>query len=242
MLKKELRETKTLLQEIPAVALTLYALSVVMMNLLANKSVTTPFSWLALDAGIVMAWLPFLTMDIITKHFGAKASIKVSIVVILINLLASGIFLLATNVPGNWGESYAVAEGAIVNTALDNTFGGTWYVLLGSTIAFFVSTIVDAQLNEALGKLTAKLSAKKSFYIRSYLSTAFGQFVDNLVFSLIVSINFFGWTAVQCIMCSLTGAVVELLLEVAFSPIGYRISNKWIQEGVGKNYLAHLDS
>ena len=42
----------------------------------------------------------------------------------------------------------------------------------------------------------------------------------------------------QCIMCAFTGAIVELLCEIVFSPIGYRISNRWKEEGVGNEYLA----
>ena len=38
-------------------------------------------------------------------------------------------------------------------------------------------------------------------------------------------------------MCALTGAVAELVMEVLFSPIGYRITKRWQQEAVGKEYL-----
>ena len=64
------------------------------------------------------------------------------------------------------------------------------------------------------------------------------MFVHEPIKFLIVSHNFFGWTLTQCIMCAFTGAIVELLCEVVFSPIGYRISNRWKEEGVGNEYLA----
>lgn len=38
-------------------------------------------------------------------------------------------------------------------------------------------------------------------------------------------------------MCSLTGAAAELIMEIVFSPIGYRITKKWKQESVGKEYF-----
>ena len=44
------------------------------------------------------------------------------------------------------------------------------------------------------------------------------------MFALLVSRVFFGWTTVQCLTCALTGAVLELALEVLFSPVGYRVS------------------
>ena len=38
-------------------------------------------------------------------------------------------------------------------------------------------------------------------------------------------------------MCALTGAIVELIMEIIFSPIGYKITRKWKEENVGKEYL-----
>ena len=54
---------------------------------------------------------------------------------------------------------------------------------------------------------------------------------------MLVSYVFFGWTMVQVIICSLTGAFFELLCEVILSPIGYRIVTRWEKEKVGKEYL-----
>ena len=68
--------------------------------------------------------------------------------------------------------------------------------------------------------------------------------LDNFVFSLIVFVGFapifwdgFHWTVLQCAMCALTGAVAELILEIIFSPIGYRIIAKWKKYNIGKEYL-----
>ena len=65
------------------------------------------------------------------------------------------------------------------------------------------------------------------------------QFIDNLTFALVVSYHFFGWTPVQVFFCSLTGAVMELLCEVVFSPLGYRVSLQWEAEKVGEPYLQY---
>ena len=67
-MKKLYTETKILLRSIPATVVTLFAVSVVCMNLLANKTLVQ-LDWIALDAGILISWLSFMCMDIITKHF-----------------------------------------------------------------------------------------------------------------------------------------------------------------------------
>ncbi len=235
-LSKEWLETKTLLQGMPSVTMALFVISVIGMNLLANKSIDTHVSWLALDAGMLLSWLSFLTMDITVKRFGPKASIKLSFVAAFLNLFLALILFAASEIPGSWGESFVEEGGELINTALNNTFAGTWYVVLGSTVAFLSSSIVNNLLNWALGK-ALKHSNFGTFAIRSYVSTLVGQFVDNFLFALIVSLNFFGWNIVQCVTCSLTGMLFELLCEVIFSPIGYKISKDWERDGIGEKYL-----
>ena len=66
-----------------------------------------------------------------------------------------------------------------------------------------------------------------------------GQFVDNFAFATIVSLHFFGWTWTQVLICSLTGAVMELLCEVVFSPVGYRVSRNWEKDNVGAQYIEY---
>lgn len=66
-----------------------------------------------------------------------------------------------------------------------------------------------------------------------------GQFVDNLVFASLVSKIFFGWTWKQVVFCSLAGAIAELLSEVIFSPIGFKVCKKWEKNNVGADYIKY---
>ncbi len=238
-IKTEFIELKILLRSVPSLVLALFVLSVIAMNLLANKSINLPVDWLALDCGIIFSWLAFLTMDIMTKHFGPKASTKISILVAFINLCFCLLFYLASLIPGVWGESFVEGSENIINNALDNTFGGIWYVLLGSSIAFIASAFVNNFSNWSLGKIFKKDSFN-TFAWRSYISTALGQFTDNLIFALLVSYFFFGWSFIQCITCALTGMVVELICEVIFSPFGYLVCKDWQKNGVGSKYFEYL--
>ena len=51
----------------------------------------------------------------------------------------------------------------------------------------------------------------------------------------------FCWTPLQCATCALTGALAELIMEIAFSPIGYRITKKWQEQRVGSEYLDYIE-
>ena len=224
-MKKAVSEFREMLKTVPPLLLTLTVLAVVGMNLLANKSIVN-LDWLALDCGILLSWLAFLTMDILTHCYGPRAATLFSVFALVLNLLMAGIFFLASRIPGVWGESFVEGSEAVINTALDNTFGGTWFIILGSSAAFIVSAFVNNFLNAGIGKLLKTQEGFGRFALRSYVSTFIGQFVDNLVFALLVSRIFFGWTMLQCFACAVTGAVAELVFEVMFSPLGYRISQR----------------
>ncbi len=234
MLKESLEDYKILLRSIPASTITVFVVSVILMNLLANKELVS-FPYLALDCGFTLSWVAFLCQDMICKRFGPKASVKVSIMALACNLAVSLLFWLVSLAPGMWG-AYYTSESLEVNAALNSTIGGSWYVVLGSSVAMLCSSFVNSHVNQFIGHLTDDGSFAK-FALRSYVSTGVGQFVDNLVFALIVSYNFFGWTPVQVITCSITGALAELACEILLSPVGFRVASGWEREGVGEAYV-----
>ena len=84
-LKQELTDYKILLRNIPSPTILFFTLSVVCANLMANKELIN-FKYLALDCGFAFSWIMFLCMDIICKRYGAKASVKISIFALGINL------------------------------------------------------------------------------------------------------------------------------------------------------------
>jgi len=237
-LKRELNEYKMLLRSIPATVVTLFVVSVICMNLLANKTLLK-LDWIALDGGILISWLSFMCMDIITKHFGPKASNSISVLAAAINLLTCLIFFVASAIP----------SGADDYTVFDSIFGGTWFILLGSTVAFLASAVINNMLNRMVGDLFRKSpDGRLAYAARTYVSTFIGQFFDNFIFSVIVFVFFapifwdgFRWTVLQCAMCALTGAVAELIMEIVFSPIGYRITKKWQAESVGRAYMDYIE-
>lgn len=237
-INEEYIETKLLLRSIPSVIVALFVISVIAMNILANKTIINE-SWIAIDGGILVSWLSFLAMDIVTKHFGPKAATKMSIFATLVNLLVCFIFFIASIIPTH--DDYS---------AFNSIIGGTWFVLLSSTIAFLSSAVINNFLNWSIGKVFVKNPDGKLAYVtRSYISTFVGQFADNLIFALLTFMIFapifwdgFSWTFIQCITCSITGALLELIMEVIFSPFGYKLCKKWKTEKVGEDYFSYVDS
>ena len=226
-------DTSLLLRSIPSPVVTCFVLSVVLMNLLANKTIYQK-GFFAVDGGIVVSWACFLCMDIITKHFGAKAATQVSVFALCVNLFAVGIFALVSVIPTETDYS-----------AFNGIFGGSWFIVLSSSLAFITSAVANNAMNAAIGRLfTANPDGRTAYYTRSYVSTFIGQFVDNMVFASLVFMLFapiywggFSWTLPQCVTCSLIGAFLELFMEVVFSPIGYGVTRRWRRLDVGCAYL-----
>ena len=231
-IKAGIADTKLLFRSIPAAVAALFTISVVAMNILANKTIYQS-DWLAIDGGILVSWLSFLCMDIVTKAFGPKASTKLSVFAMLVNLLVCLIFFVVSIIPTK--EDY---------TAFNTIIGGTWFILLSSSVAFVSSAVINNFMNWSIGKLFKKNPDGKLAYVtRSYISTFIGQFCDNFIFAVLTFTVFapifwdgFHWTLIQCVTCSLLGAALELVMEVIFSPIGYFVLKRWEREGVGAEY------
>lgn len=236
-LRCEKEETLLLLRCIPTTVVTLFVVSVICMNLLANKTLLQ-LDWIALDGGILISWLSFMCMDIITKHFGPRASNRISLLASAINLLTCLIFYVASILPSNANDY----------SAFNSIFGGTWFILFGSTVAFLSSALLNNTLNWTIGRCFGKnADGRLAYSISTYVSTFIGQFFDNFIFSVIVFVGFapifwdgFHWTVLQCATCALTGAFAELIMEIVFSPIGYRILQRWRASEVGKEYLDRI--
>ena len=235
-IKRLFTDFSLLLRNVPAYLFALLAVAVVCMNLLANKSIDLGVDWLALDCGILFSWICFLVMDIITRRFGVRAGNMLSVGALVINLTVALLLFAISYIPGTWSQSYVEGSEGVINASIDATIASSWFVILGSSVAFISSAILNNILHFIINR-AFKNHNFVAFSVSSYVSTFIAQFVDNLLFALIVSLHFFGWSIVQCLTCAVTGAVAELLFEVVFSPIGYRIVKKMEDEGVGQAYI-----
>ena len=119
---KELFSAFVILERsLPSAVTALFVVSVVAMNLLANKSIDTHTTWLALDCGIIFSWVIFLLMDTVTKRFGPKAANLLAVAALAANLFIALMLFIASVIPGVWSESFEEGAEDVINRALDNT-------------------------------------------------------------------------------------------------------------------------
>lgn len=241
-----------LFRSIPSVVVGLFLVAILGMNLLANKFLLVGGQWISLTWGLLLSAVPFLICDIVTKTYGAKATIKLNILGLVVSLGMTLIFLFASVMPefgdfgSYWHGNFTYGE---IGFGQGGVMRASWYITLASSIAFLVSGIINALVNAAVGKCFKKNpDSRAAFIVRSYSSTLVGQFIDNLLF-IFLAFGIFGnlatgWSNQVCISnltaglgAGLVGAIVELLMEVIISPIGFRICEKWRKDSVGKDYL-----
>lgn len=229
------------LRSVPSLAMALVAVSAVLMNILANKSIIE-LPWLIQDAGIFLSWVGFLVGDLLVKNFGSKNAIRVNLTCLVISLFVSAILALVAIVPGTWSPEFGVSaeNAAMIGTSINSVMGNVWYVILGSALASAVGLILNGiSQGVLLNRIERKHGDKYwGYLLASSTSTTLGQFVDNFIFAALISVNFFGWTWSQVLVCSAAGAILELILEIVFTPLTYRISKNWEKNGIGVKFMS----
>lgn len=240
----DVRDWKMLLRSIPGMVTAIFIVSVVVMNLMAGKTIIlTEPSWLGVTGGLLLSWIPFLCMDVVVKTYGAKAATKLNLLGLTVNLACIGMFQLVSVIQIGGDKS--------TYEAFNATFSQTWQIFVASSIAFVVSGVVNNFVNVGIGNLFKKNPEGKVAYMcRTYISTAIGQFVDNFVFTYLAFLVFFklsigttlGWTILTVIGAGVFGALLELIMEMIFSPLGYKICKVWRHEAVGKDYVDYCNA
>lgn len=230
--KTFIKESITDFKKVPSWLVALSAVTTVLMNLLANKSLIATDWWTG-DCGVIVSWVMFLVMDIVTQKHGGKASFAVTMFDVAVALLMGGLMAGVAAVPESPISGWFYGEEACI--ALNNVIGNNFLVLLVSLFAFICSSLVDIGTNVMLGKAfkKSKTFAEGSdakglkgffvYFVRAYASTFVSQFVDNLVFACIAVPLLFAYpcTFASLAIGALLGAVAELVLELVFAPIGY---------------------
>lgn len=235
-LKNEIKVSQVLFRSVPGVVLSLLLLSIVLMNLLASVALVNT-SWIALDAGIFVAFIGFLLLDMIVKRFGAKAAIRVTVLGFIVNLAVAGLFTLVAVIANASGQYYPLADYATTTQ---------WWIIGASATAFLISDIADALIHELILKRFKKNKEGIVAHATSaWVSTFFGQTFDNLLFGLLFTfpasmIGLWGMKPMSLlglVSFALAGGIAELLCQVLFTPYGYKVAEGWRAKGVGQEYL-----
>ena len=241
-MKKFLKSYVDAFKSVPAWLVALSVVTTVLMNLLANKTLYSDGVYLSIDCGLMVSWVMFLVMDIATQRYGGKASFAITIFDVAVALAMSGIMVGVAAIPESPVSGWFQTEEAAA--AMNGLVGNSYLVILTSLFAFICSSGVDILSNITIGKLFNKTKTfegegnKRTFkgfivyFFRAYGSTFLSQLTDNLVFQGIAYPLLF---TIPCSPLSIflgatLAAVVELVVEFVFAPVGYLAITKKKEE------------
>lgn len=219
------KDYKNSLKEVPVFLLVSFLITMILMNILANKTIFQN-DLIAIDGGIFVTWIVVIVMDLVTILCGPKVSIRLSIFGTLISLFVSLIFFLVSLIPASKDFD-----------AFNKVLGGTWFIIVSGAIAFLCSSSLNSLINFGVGKLFKEPVSKVAFAIRCHVSTLISQIFDNFVFNALAFMVFapifwngFCWTPVQCIMCALVYGAMELVIEILIVPALYKLYKYYVNK------------
>lgn len=204
---------------IPLAIVILFVLTIISMNILANKTIYQNF-YIAIDGGIIITWLAVFLSDLTTTTRGPKATISMSIFGTVINLVFCGILSLIGLIPDVGNSEF-----------FKQVFNGTSFIIISGAIAFILSSTMNATLNYGIGQLFKRNpNGKLAIALRCNVSTLISQIFDNFVFNVLAYILFaplfwdgFSWTLLQCFTCALLYGAIEVVIEFVLFPLFYRL-------------------
>ena len=179
-----------------------YAVSVIVMNLLATKQVDLgPFT---VTTGIIVSPIAFIIQDVITEIYGynqASRMIWTGFILIFVSTILYQVAIIIP--PSSFWEGQGAFE-AILST--------TPRISIASLTAYLLGSHVNTYIMNQLGKRNPD-----QLFNRVITSTIFGQLLDNFIFAFIAFTGLLPFPAL--LSMGIGGTIIEVVYEIIFYPI-----------------------
>ena len=183
-------------------------------NLMAVKMLGTA-TFTFCDSGLLISWLVFACMDIVTETMGKREAVKYFTVASGLNIFFSIVYMLVIALPGT---------DVVMSESFANVFGTNWRIVISSVTAFWMGNYINTFIMYAMRVKAKDENNTAGFIARAVVSTIFGQLVDNTLFS-VMAFGPFGipgsyelpWVAIFQTVAF--GTVMETASEALFSPV-----------------------
>lgn len=178
-----------------------YAASLIMMNILATKSID--IGLFTVTTGIFVSPIVFIVQDVITELFGYKKAKDMIMLGFVMSVIATLLYQLAI-----WVEpSVVYANQEAFRTILKTTFR----ITIASLSAYTIGSLVNSRIMNRLK------THNDSLFVRAISSTIVGQFLDNLIFAFVA---FYGVMPLSNVISMVIGGtLIEVAYEVIFYPV-----------------------
>lgn len=168
---------------------------------------------LSFGAGNLFFPISYIFGDVLTEVYGyarARRAIWCGSAALLFATLMSNVILA---MPADPNEPYNES----LQPALAVVFGGTWRIVAGSILAFWIGDFVNSYV---LAKMKIKTQGRM-LWARTIGSTILGQLVDSLVFYPIAFLGL--WKTSTLIEIIIFNWAAKVLVEVLCTPLTYLV-------------------
>lgn len=185
----------------------MFAVFLILANLMEVKVVKIGI--LTATAGLSVFPISYIINDCIVEVYGFAKARFVIWMGFLLNLIFVVFLQVCVAMPGDpsWTAQAAVEQ----------VFGNTPRILLGSFVAFIVGSMVNAQV---MSRMKVRDGGKR-FSLRAIMSTVFGESADSLIF---FPIAFAGMLPLSTIVTLVwTQVMLKTLYEIVALPVTIRV-------------------
>lgn len=172
------------------------------------------FGTVVFGAGILFFPISYFFGDILTEVYGYahdRRAVWCGFGALLFAAIMSTVVLALKPAPGDYNAN--------LQTGLEAVFGNTWRIVLGSMLAFWAGSLLNAFV---LAKM--KIWTRGRFlWARTIGSTAVGELVDSSLFYMIA---FYGiWPAEQVVHVAMAQYLLKTSWEIVATPLTYAVVN-----------------
>lgn len=188
--------------ELRAVLTALFAVVMVVSNVVTTKQVALPFG-LSVTGGVFVFPIAYVLSDVFSECYGYRWSRITCHVALMATAFTSLVFWASIAAPPSpfWDgqESFAL------------TLGNTPNVFLASLAAYFVGDYVNDRV------FAAMMGRGSTFWVRAISSSVVGEVADSLVFYPVALLGMLSPTEV--VVTALSEVIMKLAIEVLVMPV-----------------------
>jgi uncharacterized integral membrane protein (TIGR00697 family) len=199
--------------------------TVLLCSNLIGPAKTCIVAGLSFGAGNLFFPISYIFGDVLTEVYGYARARKVIWAGFGAMLFATAMSQVVINMPPDPSAKY----NEVVQPAIEVVFGGTWRIVLGSILAFWVGDFVNSYVMARMKVWTKG----KHLWSRTISSTMVGQLVDSAIF---YPIAFYGlWDTSYLIGLAAFNWVFKISVEVVLTPVTYAVVG-WLKREEREDY------
>lgn len=193
-----------------AILVAVFTASILIGNTVVNKFFHV-FGDFYLTPAVFLFPIPMIIGDIVSESYSKKHLRNMIFIGFAMNLFMSMMYLITIKIPTD----------GFTDEAYQYVLGSSFRILVASLSGYLVSGFTNASI---MWFMKSRSKNGKGFSIRAFVSTLFGQAVDNFTFGFIAFLGILPLSTIA--LMTAFEVVVEILIETILLPFTHMLQKK----------------